>query len=168
MAGSQLNMTPRRHPTLTEICAALATGGLLTLMLLCNSTMAAHTTPLFSSFTAHAVGTVVAALAFGFLWFRRPSVGGAVSSRRQIPWWAYLGGISGALTVVLTSWTANSSLALTGTLALGLAGQVVLALIFDCIGAMGLERRLPSTKDLVALGAIVAGTCLIIFGRGMV
>lgn len=148
-----------------EILAALGTGGLLTLMLLSNSTMAAHTTPLFSSLTAHAVGSIVAALALGALWLRR-GASHALPRRNRVPVWAYLGGLSGALTVMLTSASANSALALTGTLAIGLAGQVVLALIFDLLGAMGLERRRPRRRDLMALLAIIAGALLIILARG--
>ncbi|MDS9470070.1 DMT family transporter [Paracoccus sp. MBLB3053] len=155
-------------PRLIEIVAALATGSLLTLMLLSNSTMAAHTTPLFSSLTAHGVGTVVAGIVLAALWpMHRTGTGRSARSPGRAPLWAYLGGLSGALTVMLTSSAANSMLALTGTLAIGLAGQVVLALIFDCLGAMGLEKRLPRRKDLFALAAIVAGTILIIFARGM-
>ncbi|MFC3059881.1 DMT family transporter [Paenirhodobacter populi] len=152
-----------RAPRPVEICAALATGGLLTFMLFSNSTMAAYTTPLFSSLVAHGVGTVAAAVALvliGALW--RP---GASSKGVRAPLWAYLGGVSGALTVMLTSMTANSPLALTGTLALGLVGQVVLALVFDRFGVMGL-RRMPTRNDLMSLGLIVAGTLLIIFSRG--
>lgn len=81
--------------------------------------------------------------------------------------WAYLGGIAGAALVMLTSWSVNSPLALTGTLALGLAGQVMLALVFDCVGALGIERRVPKRNDLVALATIIVGTVLIILGRGI-
>lgn len=58
-------------PSLIEIGAALATGGLLTLMILFNGTMAAHTTPLFASFTAHGVGTIAAGLALAINRWRR-------------------------------------------------------------------------------------------------
>lgn len=149
-----------------EIVAALGTGGLLTLMLLSNSTMAAHTTPLFSSLTAHAVGSIVAALALCAVWLLRGTAR-ALPRQNRAPLWAYLGGLSGALTVMLTSASANSALALTGTLAIGLAGQVVLALVFDLFGAMGLERRRPRKQDLIALLAIIAGALLIILARGL-
>ncbi|MCA0996663.1 DMT family transporter [Alloyangia pacifica] len=151
------------HPL--EIAAALCAGSLLTLMLLSNGMMAAHTTPVFASLTAHGVGSVVAALLLGLFWMRRPSAQRG-QPRRRAPLWAYLGGVSGALTVVLSTVVVNSSLALTGTLALGLAGQVVLALIFDITGALGLEKRMPRRNDLLALAAIVAGTLLIIFAQG--
>lgn len=156
-------------PHLVEIVAALATGGLLTFMLLCNGAMAAHTTPLFASFTAHGVGTVIAGLAVAIVWRRRASRNprSAFSDRRGAPLWAYLGGIFGALLVMLTSWSVNSPLALTGTLALGLAGQVMLALVFDCVGALGIKRRVPKRNDLIGLAAIIAGEVLIILGRGI-
>lgn len=156
-------------PKLSEIGIALATGGLLTFMLLCNGIVAAHTTPLFASLAAHGIGTCVAALAIVFIWWkkRRPTSPRLPSFHRRAPFWAYLGGVSGAVTVMLTSWTVNSPLALTGTLALGLAGQLVLALIFDCIGALGLKQRLPRLNDLLALAAIVAGTTLIIMSRAV-
>lgn len=154
-------------PSLIEIGAALATGGLLTLMILFNGTMAAHTTPLFASFTAHGVGTIAAAIALAIVWWRRGAADQAAGRGGRLPFWIYLGGISGAVTVMLTSWTVNSPLALTGTLALGLAGQVVLALIFDTAGAFGLKRRRPKRSDILALAAIFSGTGLIILGRGM-
>ncbi|MCT4370518.1 DMT family transporter [Yangia mangrovi] len=154
---------PRRpHPV--EILAALCAGSLLTLMLLSNGMMAAHTTPIFASLTAHGVGTAVAVLLLLLFRLRTPPQPRMAASRA--PLWAYLGGISGALTVVVSTVVVNSSLALTGTMALGLAGQVVLALVFDATGALGLERRLPRRNDLLALAAIVAGTLLIIFARG--
>ena len=159
-------MNAAARPRLTEIAAALATGGLLTFMLLCNSAMAAATTPLFSSLAAHGVGTVVAAAALAVIWLTRGARAARPNGPRRTPLWAYLGGVSGALTVMVTSYTANSALALTGTLALGLAGQVVLALIFDMTGAMGVKRRLPTLTELGALGAILAGTALIILARG--
>lgn len=146
---------------LTDLAVALGTGGLLTFMVLLNGLMAAHTTAFFSSVAAHGTGTVAAALALAILWRRQPR-GGV-----RAPLWAYLGGLSGAVTVMLTSVTVNSALALTGTLALGLAGQVAFGLVCDRFGLLGLPRRLPSGRDLAALALIVAGALLVIFAGGV-
>lgn len=73
------------------------------------------------------------------------------------PWWAYLGGISGAATVILTSTAVNSPLGLSGTLALGLAGQVAFSVAADSWGLFGLPKRHPDTQDIVALGLVVMG-----------
>ncbi len=146
-----------------DLLVAIATGGLLTLMVLFNGALAAFTTPFFSSLAAHGTGTIAAALALLFLGksAAKPGLGRA-------PLWAYLGGISGAVTVMLTSITVNSVLALSGTLALGLAGQVVFGLLADRFGLLGMQRRTPTMRDIGALVLIVGGSLLIIFSEALV
>ena len=85
----------------------------------------------------------------------------------RAPFWAYLGGLSGAVTVMLTSITVNSVLALSGTLALGLAGQVVYGLLADRFGLLGMTRRTPSAQDIGALVLILSGSLLIIFSGAL-
>jgi bacterial/archaeal transporter family-2 protein len=147
-------------PRPAHLILAFLSGGLLTLMVLCNGTVAAHGTPLFASLAAHGTGALAATLILALVPGRRPAATGAA------PLWAYLGGLSGAVTVMLTSVTVNSALALSGTLALGLAGQVGFGLVADRFGLFGLaSRRLPP-RDAGVLALIVAGSLLIIFGRG--
>ena len=147
---------------LIDLLAAFGTGGLLTLMVLFNGELAAFTTPFFSSLAAHGTGTVAAALALVLI--GRKVVQGI---RGPAPLWAYLGGISGAVTVMLTSITVNSVLALSGTLALGLAGQVVFGLAADRFGLFGLPRKRPTLRDIGALALIVGGSLLIIFSGAL-
>jgi transporter family-2 protein len=151
--------TPRHRPA--DFIAAFATGGLLSLMVLFNGTLAGHTTPFFSSVAAHGTGTIAAL----FLLATLP----AARSRKDgpaVPLWAYLGGLSGAVTVVLTGYSMNTALALTGTLALGLAGQVAFSLAADRWGLFGLPRRRPTARDLAAVALITAGSLAIIFSGG--
>jgi bacterial/archaeal transporter family-2 protein len=142
--------------------AAFATGGLMTLMISFNGEMARYTTPLFSSLTAHGTGTVAAVV---FLLLLRGR-GGTLATGGRAPLWAYLGGICGAVTVMLSGVTVNTVLALSGTLALGLVGQVLFGLAADRWGLFGMPRRMPSARDLAALALIVAGSVLIIFMGG--
>jgi transporter family-2 protein len=79
------------------------------------------------------------------------------------PLWVYLGGISGGVTVMLTSATLNSALALSGTIALGLAGQMVFSLFADMRGLFGLPQRTPTARDYLALSFIIAGSLILIF-----
>jgi len=146
-----------------DLLAAFGTGGLLTLMVLFNGDLAHHTTPLFSSLAAHGTGTVAALLALALLTRYRAQPRHAVP---PAPLWAYAGGLSGAVTVMLTSITVNSALALSGTLALGLAGQVLFGLLADRFGLFGFARRRPTARDLGALALIVAGSVTIIFLGG--
>jgi transporter family-2 protein len=140
---------------------ALGSGAMLTLMILLNGTLAAHGTLLFASWVPHATGTVMAAALLAVMRTHR-----IIAAPAPAPAWAYLGGVSGAITVVLTSYSVNTALALSGTIALGLAGQMIFSLIADARGLFGLQRRMPGLRDLVALALILAGSVvLIFFGR---
>jgi len=152
---------PQMRPL--DLLAAFGTGGLLTLMVLFNGDLARHTTPLFSSLAAHGTGTVAALLALALLTRARAHQSGILPTA---PLWAYAGGLSGAVTVMLTSITVNSALALSGTLALGLAGQVLFGLLADRFGLFGFAQRRPTLRDMAALTLIVAGSSIIIFLGG--
>ncbi len=144
-----------------HLVAAFGTGCLLTLMVHFNGELGRYGNALFASWAAHGTGTVAALVFLGLLWMRRrPAV---VADKPKAPWWAYLGGLSGAITVILTSLTVNSPLALSGTLALGLAGQVAFSLAADRWGLFGMPRRKAELRDYAALALIVAGSALIIF-----
>ena len=152
---------PRPNPL--HLLAAFGSGG-LTMMVFLNGEAASHGGPLFSSWLAHGTGTVAAIVFLAVLWRRRPV---AKESRAKAPLWAYLGGVSGAATVMLTSTTVNTPLALAGTLALGLAGQVVFSLAADQWGFFGMPRRRLGLRDAGAVALIGAGSLLIIlFGMG--
>lgn len=140
---------------------AFVAGCVLTLMVLFNGQLAAGGTALFSSWAAHGTGTVAAVIFLGIIMLRRGHLPRA--STRRAPIWAYFGGLSGALTVVLTSTTVNSALALSGTLALGLAGQMVFGLIADHWGLFGLPKRRPGAREIAAISLITAGSLIIIF-----
>jgi len=142
------------HPL--YFAAAFGTGGLLSFMVLFNGTLAAYGSLFFASWVPHLTGTVAAML---FLLVLRPK-------RARVtrpPVWVYLGGVSGAITVMLTSATLNSGLALSGTIALGLAGQMMFSLFADLRGLFGLPQRTPVQRDYLALILIIAGSLILIF-----
>ncbi|MEL6841222.1 MAG: DMT family transporter [Pseudomonadota bacterium] len=147
------------HPRPYHFAAAFGAGGLLTLMVLFNGTLAAYGSLLFSSWVPHLTGTFAALL---LLLILRP----ARAARTRPPLWTYLGGVSGALTVMLTSATMNTALALSGTIALGLAGQVLFSLFADMRGLFGLPKRMPIGRDYAALGLILLGSLILIFFGG--
>lgn len=151
----------RQNPV--SFLVAFGTGILLTFMVHLNGAMASYTTPFFSSLAAHGTGTVAAIIVLLLL---RGSGKSAGSRGARVPLWAYLGGVSGAATVVLTSATVNSPLALSGTLALGLAGQTIFGLAADRWGLFGLPRRALRLKDAVSFALILSGSLLIILFSG--
>ena len=136
--------------------AAFLTGGLLTLMVLTNGTLAVHGTLLFASWVPHVTGTFAA---FAFLWILRPKR----TQSKQPPLWSYSAGIAGAFTVMLTSASLNSPLALSGTIALGLAGQVCFSLFADLRGLFGLPKSVPSLREIAATTMIMAGALILVF-----
>ena len=152
-------MTDMTSPRFIHFLGAFAAGGLISLMLLTNGTLAQYGSLLFSSWVPHLTGTVLALL---ILLVLRP----ARASTKRAPLWAYLGGVSGGLTVIATSAAMNSVLALSGTLALGLAGQIVFSLFADARGLFGLPQRMPQLRDYAGLALIAAGALVLIFFGG--
>ncbi|SFR33303.1 transporter family-2 protein [Yoonia tamlensis] len=153
-------MTDRSTPpNLPHLLAAFGTGALLTLMVLCNGTLAAHGSLLFASWVPHLTGSAVA---LALLFLLRPKR----TQQKRPPIWAYLGGVSGGVTVMLTSATMNTALALSGTIALGLAGQVIFSLFADIRGLFGLPRQMPALREYISLALILAGSLILIFFGG--
>ncbi|WP_019956542.1 DMT family transporter [Yoonia vestfoldensis] len=146
-------------PRLLHFAAAFGAGGLLSLMVLFNGTLAVYGSLLFASWVPHLTGTLLAIIILLALRPRRASM-------VRPPLWAYLGGVSGGVTVMLTSATVNTALALSGTIALGLAGQMLFSLFADIRGLFGLPQRMPKPRDYLALALIIAGSLVLIFLGG--
>lgn len=161
-------MTTMRYSSL-----AVAGGTMLAVMISINSSLAAHSTPLFASWAAHGIGAAVAAglmtLIYGLTAGRssvpRSAQTGTAGTRQKAPLWAYLGGLPGSMTVVLAAITVNSVIGLPGTLALGLVGQVLFGLVADQFGLFGMPRRKLLWNDAYVVGLVVTGSTFIIFSR---
>lgn len=153
-------MTNPTAPRLLDFIGAFATGGLLTLMVWFNGTLAVTGSLLFASWVPHVTGSLLAIIVL--LAMRPPKA----KPTAKVPWWAYLGGVSGAVTVMVTSATMNSALAISGTIALGLAGQMIFSLVADKWGMLGLPQRDPTRRDMLALALIMAGSVILIFFGG--
>jgi transporter family-2 protein len=130
-----------------------------------NSLLAKHTTPVFASWVAHGLGAA-AALLLVVLYSRlvRPRDRQSQQQRARAPLWCYLGGVPGAFTVILAAVTVNSSLALAGTVALMLVGQVVFGIASDHWGMFCTPPRRIGGLDLLVTLCVLSGSMLIIFG----
>lgn len=151
----QTSSAPLRH---LHHALAFGSGGLLAIMLLQNGTLAGASNATFASLVAHGSGGLVAALIL-LVWHRQ-----AQTTRPKAPLWAYLGGLSGAMTVIVTAYAMNSALALSGTLALGLAGQAAFAVLADRFGLFGLPVRHIGLRGVLALALILTGSGIVILG----
>lgn len=159
--------TPSAPLRPADLVLGFGSGALLTSMVFLNGTMGQATNAYFSSLAAHLTGTIAAGIALLLVRLRHREVRpadrtDALRPRPGAPLWSYLAGLAGAVTVMLTSTTVNSPLALSGTLALGLAGQAGFALLSDRLGLFGLPRRPPGLRQIAALGLILVGSAIII------
>lgn len=145
-----------------DLAAAFLSGGLLTFMVLLNGRLSLSGGPLFASWAAHGTGSLAAVVLV--LLFRERGRKATTVQIDHAPLWAYLGGVSGAITVMLSSVTVNTALALSGTLALGLAGQVGFSLLADRFGLFGFPKRRPDLRDMAAVGCICTGSLILILG----
>ncbi|WP_192456685.1 DMT family transporter [Musicola keenii] len=139
---------------------AIGAGALLSAMIGLNSQLAVYSSPAAASWVAHGIGTIAAGVLLrGLCFFGQQS---AVSSGQPAPWWAWLGGIPGAMTVLLAAITVNSPLALSGSLALMLLGQMLFGMATDVCGGFGMDKRRLTPRDGGALLCVLAGTLLLI------
>lgn len=141
---------------------ALIAGGLLALMIHLNSQLAQVTSPINASWIAHGIGAVVALLLLHLL---KPNQVSVEVKRNVLPRWYWLGGIPGALTVVLASLTVNSSIGLSGTLALGLIGQFGFSMPCEHFGLFKLSKYRFTLIDMTPILLVVTGSFLLIFNR---
>lgn len=144
---------------------ALFGGVLLTLMTQVNAVLARYTDAVFASWAAHGIGAVVA-LALTVTASRGVRRRGQGDDAGRVPLWYYLGGAPGAVVVILSAVTVNGGLALAGTVALMLTGQVVFGMVLDRYGLLHLPRRRITPVDLAVAACVLAGSVLIVFGGG--
>lgn len=146
-----------------ETMLALTAGVILALMIAWNSLLAHYSTPIVGSWATHGVGTL-ASIVFLASSRRFTTPGASATEATGWPRWIYLGGVAGAVAVLLTTVTVNGPLGLAGTLALMLAGQLVFTIAVDRYGWFSLEKRPIRRDQLLALALIGGGSVLIIGG----
>ena len=134
-------------------------------MIAVNSKLASYSSPLLASWFAHAIGAVtsfVIIILFN-IWSGDRL---AIFPKPGAPIWAYLGGIPGAISVVLAAVTVNSPLGLSGSIVLIMAGQVMFGIVSDAFGLFGLVKRSMTFNDGTALILMAIGCLITLFGRG--
>lgn len=145
---------------------AFGTGCLPTIMLSLNSELIRQGGPLLGSWIVHGTGTFAAIVLL--LLLSRFGPGHGVVPEGRPPLWAFLGGCTGAVNVMLSSTAVNAGLALSGTQAVALSGQMLFGLAADRWGFLGLPRRALVLAEMVPIGLIVAGSLVIIhFGSSL-
>ena len=136
--------------------AMLSGGAFLALQAPTNAALARGVgSPVNAALISFAVGTVGLLLAASILGVRPEP-----AAVRAAPWWAWLGGLYGAVLVAAIAWAAPK-LGVAPALTLVVAGQFVVAVALDHFGALGLPVRPISASKLAGLGLIAAGVLLV-------
>lgn len=111
--------------------------------------------PVNAGLVSFVVGSVGLAAAAALLQVRPEA-----AAVRALPWWAWLGGLYGAVLVASAAYAAPK-IGVAAALALLVAGQFVMAVALDHFGAMGLDPRPVNIAKVSGLVLIAAGVLLV-------
>ena len=139
-------------PTLLVLFA----GGMIALQAPTNAMLGkAGGSPVLAALISFAVGT---ASLFG-VWLASGNRPG-VASFSGLPWYAWVGGAYGAIYVGVAAYAAPR-IGLASLITVGIAGQIVMALWLDHVGAFGLPREPISLARLGGALLVAAGVVLV-------
>ncbi len=137
---------------------AILAGIMLPIQASMNSKMAKLTdSPLLATIVSFAVGTIALLL---YTLLIQPTLFGQLSSARQAPMYVWLAGILGAFYVV-TSVSVLPHLGVALTFSLIIAGQMLVTLVFDHYGLLGVPVTPINLPRLIGILLIIGGVILI-------
>lgn len=136
--------------------AALAGVSVVVQQVLNANLRAALNSAAWSGFMSYLVGLICMALLAAAL--RDPMPSGSVAAR--IPWWAWSGGLFGAIFIGLAILTVPQLGAAT-FIALLVAGQMLASMTIDHFGLLGLAQRSVDLPRLLGVMLLVGGVILI-------
>ncbi|HUG45418.1 MAG TPA: DMT family transporter [Sphingomicrobium sp.] len=143
-------------PVLVPILLVFIAGALVALQAPTNSILAkAGNSAILAALISFCIGTVALFLA----WFASSSRPGA-EAFAGLPWYAWLGGLYGAVFVAVAAYAAPK-IGVASLITVGIAGQIAMALWLDHVGAMGLAREPVSLGRLIGALMVVAGVVLV-------
>jgi transporter family-2 protein len=77
------------------------------------------------------------------------------------PWWAFVGGLCGAI-YVSAALVSVRTLGAGGVTAATIAGQLTLSVVVDRFGLLGVEQRAINAPRIVGIALLVAGVALVV------
>ena len=141
---------------LIPILLVFIAGAMVALQAPTNSMLAkAGGSPILAALISFMVGTA-ALLA---VWLMTPNRPGAAAFA-GLPWYAWIGGLYGAVFVAVAAYAAPK-IGVASLITIGIAGQIVMALWLDHLGAMGLTREPINFGRVLGAILVVAGVVLV-------
>lgn len=117
--------------------------------------MGAVGSPVNAAFVSFAVGTAALGI-LALLLQARPDM----AASRALPWYAWVGGLYGAIFVVAAAWGVPR-LGVATTIILMVAGQLLLSVVLDHFGAMGMPKQPISWGRVAGVLMVVAGVLMV-------
>jgi transporter family-2 protein len=138
------------------ILAVTLAGGAAALQAPTNAKLAsAVASPVNAAFISFLVGTAALAVLVMTLQVRPD-----MNATRALPWWAWIGGLYGVAFVVSAAWgVPRLGVALTVTLMV--AGQMVISVVLDHFGALGMPRQPINWSKLAGIACVLLGVVLV-------
>ena len=144
------------NPSLLAILAVVLGGAATALQAPTNAKMmGAVGSPVNAAFVSFAVGTAALGI-LAVLLQTRPDM----AASRALPWYAWVGGLYGAIFVVVAAWGVPR-LGVATTIILMVAGQLLLSIVLDHFGAMGMPKQPISLGRVAGVGLVIAGVLMV-------
>jgi transporter family-2 protein len=140
----------------TSIAVILVGGAMISLQGPINATLGRATgSPVNAALISFLVGTL--ALALVVVAQRTPA---SIPLLRALPWWAWTGGLCGAVFVTAAAYAAPR-IGVASMLTIGIASQLMTAVLIDHSGALGVPARSISGGRLLGVAMVIAGAILV-------
>lgn len=121
-----------------------------------NATLArAVGSPINAAFISFFVGTVALAIVAGV---QRSEPNGALL--RTLPWWAWVGGLCGAVFVSGAAYAAPR-IGVANMLTIGVGSQLAMAILLDHWGAFGVPQQSVSLTRVGGIALVIVGALLV-------
>lgn len=144
------------NPTVLAMIAVVFGGAATALQAPTNAKMmTAVGSPVNAAFVSFAVGTAALGI-LAVLFQARPDMAAA----RNLPWYAWVGGLYGAIFVVAAAWGVPR-LGVATTIILMVAGQLLLSVVLDHFGAMGMPKQPISWGRVAGVAMVLAGVLMV-------
>lgn len=144
------------NPTLLAMIAVVFGGAATALQAPTNARMmTAVGSPVNAAFVSFAVGTAALGI-LAVLLQAKPDM----AASRALPWYAWVGGLYGAIFVVAAAWGVPR-LGVATTITLMVAGQLLLSVGLDHFGAMGVPRQTISWGRAAGVLMVLGGVLMV-------
>ncbi|WP_339915728.1 DMT family transporter [uncultured Brevundimonas sp.] len=144
------------NPSLFAMLAVVFGGAATALQAPTNAKMmTAVGSPVNAAFVSFAVGTAALGI-LAVILQTRPDM----AASRALPWYAWVGGLYGAIFVVAAAWGVPK-LGVATTITLMVAGQLLLSLVLDHFGVMGVPKQPLNLGRAAGVALVLIGVLLV-------